>query len=405
MRPLTIFSWGYFGWGNATSRLLEAVDAMEGARGFAPPVFVDVRMSRSVRAVGFRERAFEVLVGASRYRWMKALGNRWIESRQGPLLQIAQPEEAEALLSLAIEEVARRRRLIFFCSCEMPVSADGVACHRVEVGRLLCAAARRRGIPVTLVEWPGDKPTSLSLEVPASLLRGVRGGRKSVPLMGTSLQAAPMRLAVGSLATLRSGSDILLIATGPVRFSTDGWYLPVLHVFSPSQDDLGPLRQWATAYRTRHGYDPIVVEGPLRTAASRPPGAKTIGFASSCIYTIVQRERLERFVENGGAGTVTEGRAWTTGARLLREATAAGLRLPILFADSCDCSRLLYWALLRSVELTEQGTRYSFEGLVALPRGLAPQDLVLRNAGRKIAPGFIRPYAICEAPSFLLKQR
>lgn len=404
MRPVTIFSWGYFGWGNATSRLLEAVDAIEGSRGFAPPVFVDVRMSRSVRAVGFRERAFEVLLGTSRYRWMRSLGNRWIESRQGPLLQIAQPEAAEALLSLAIEEAARRRRLIFFCSCGMPVSADGVACHRVEVGRLLCDAARRRGIPITLVEWPGDEPTSLSLEVPASLLRGVRGGRKSVPLMGTSLPTAPVRLAVGSIATLRSGSDVLPIATGPVRFGTDGWYLPVLQVFSSGPDTPGAPQQWVTAYRERHGYDPIVVDGPLRTGASHPARAAMDGLASSCIYTIVQRERLEDFVEHGGAGTVTEGRAWTTGARLLNEATAAGLRLPILFADSCDCSRLLYQATLQSVELTKEGTRYSFEGLTALPRGLTPQDLVLRNSRRKIASGFIRPYAICETPSFLLKK-
>ncbi len=34
------------------------VDAVEHARGFAPPLFVDVRVRRSVRALGFRDRAF-----------------------------------------------------------------------------------------------------------------------------------------------------------------------------------------------------------------------------------------------------------------------------------------------------------------------------------------------------------
>ena len=31
----------------------------------------------------------------------------------------------------------------------------------------------------------------------------------------------------------------------------------------------------------------------------------------------------------------------------------------------------------------------------------APQELVLRSSGKKIAPGFIRPYAICETPPFV----
>jgi hypothetical protein len=38
---ITLFSSGYWGWGNATERLVEAVDAAEQARGFGPPMFVD----------------------------------------------------------------------------------------------------------------------------------------------------------------------------------------------------------------------------------------------------------------------------------------------------------------------------------------------------------------------------
>ena len=56
--PTTLFTWGYYGWGNATSQLVEMVDAVERARGFAPPMFVDIRIRRAVRAKGFQGDAF-----------------------------------------------------------------------------------------------------------------------------------------------------------------------------------------------------------------------------------------------------------------------------------------------------------------------------------------------------------
>jgi hypothetical protein len=49
----TIFTWGCDGWGNHTADLAEAVDAVETSRGFQPPIFVDIRIERSVRAAGF----------------------------------------------------------------------------------------------------------------------------------------------------------------------------------------------------------------------------------------------------------------------------------------------------------------------------------------------------------------
>ena len=75
MRRLTVFSWGFWGWGTATPQLVAAVDAAERRRGFAPPLFVDIRFRRSGRAIGFKEHAFEQLLGRRRYRWMPTLGN------------------------------------------------------------------------------------------------------------------------------------------------------------------------------------------------------------------------------------------------------------------------------------------------------------------------------------------
>src|SRR5579883_3229098 len=88
MASLTMFTWGYDGWGSSTRQLKEAVDAVEQERGFDPPLFVDLRISRSVRAEGFRENAFEKAVGRGRYQWMPSLGNKRLTRRTGPRIQI-----------------------------------------------------------------------------------------------------------------------------------------------------------------------------------------------------------------------------------------------------------------------------------------------------------------------------
>jgi hypothetical protein len=78
MVSLTMFTWGYDGWGSSTRQLKVAVDAVERERDFESPYFVDLRMSRSVRAEGFRENAFEKVLGRGRYQWMPSLGNKRI---------------------------------------------------------------------------------------------------------------------------------------------------------------------------------------------------------------------------------------------------------------------------------------------------------------------------------------
>lgn len=116
----TLFTWGYYGWGNHTPQLVKAVDAVEASRGFQPPVFVDIRIRRAVRAKGFQGSKFEELLGQDRYRWMKSLGNEQIVKKSGPAIQIADPSAAEELLDLALEMAKQKRRLLFFCSCIYP---------------------------------------------------------------------------------------------------------------------------------------------------------------------------------------------------------------------------------------------------------------------------------------------
>lgn len=268
--PLLALSLGYWGWGNCTPRLVEAVDSVETGRGLAPPVFVDVRIRRSVRAPGFNGRAFQELLGDDRHRWLPKLGNRHVETRTGPTVQIAEPGAAADLLRVVEEEWDRGRRVIFFCACEWPVSDEGLPCHRVEVARLLRGAAAARGIRLATVEWPGGEPVSRWLDASPALLAAVRRGRKSIPCPHEACLADFGGLAWGSTLLLRAGRDEMTMVSGPARWQGGRWCLPVLSVHP--QDPLGDAaRRWALGFRERRGLEANGLGVGDRLAASLLP--------------------------------------------------------------------------------------------------------------------------------------
>lgn len=251
----TLFSWGYYGWGNHTPQLVEAVDAVETSRGFEPPIFVDIRFRRSVRAAGFTGPAFENLLGQDRHRWMKSLGNRFIETRTGPNIQIADPAAAEELLDLAIESVRHKQRLLFFCSCQWPRCDCEVACHRTTVAGLVLKAAKRHGVEIEVVEWPGGEPRQIDLDVTPKVFAAVRKGRMTVPLGDRPDLAEVAGLPWCSIATLHSNGEKLHRLVGPAISQTTGWALPVLYWFFDPATGLGEYKEEAEKLRQGWGLD------------------------------------------------------------------------------------------------------------------------------------------------------
>ncbi len=118
----------------------------------------------------------------------------------------------------------------------------------------------------------------------------------------------------------------------------------------------------------------------------------------SCVYTIATVERL--LEASKFQMPLHESKRWVGAAANLEKAQKAGRELPIVFADSRDCSKLIAWSILRSVVITPKETHYSIGPLWAVQRS-RPQDLLLLNSNKRIAEGFIRPYALCRTPDFL----
>jgi hypothetical protein len=256
METTTIFSWGYYGWGNHTPQLVEAADAVERSRGFEQPLFVDIRIRRTVRAKGFQGNAFEKLLGQDRHRWMKALGNKFIQTRTGPNIQIADPAAADGLLDLAVDLGRRKQRLLFFCSCQWPCCEGEIACHRTTVAELVLDAAKQRGLPVEIVEWPGGEPERIELNVTPQVFASVRKGRITVPLGERPALAEVAGLPWSSTATLQANGERIHRVVGPAICQPSGWALPVLYWFLDPATGLGEYQKEADKLRKGWGLTP-----------------------------------------------------------------------------------------------------------------------------------------------------
>lgn len=260
MKPITLFSWGYWGWGNATRQFCRMVDAVESERGFAPPIFVDIRYSRSVRAKGFQSGTFAEQVGQARYRWLRSLGNKAIGDRSLTDMELVDAEEGvKDLLAFTHDAAAKKRRAIFFCACECPRWKCKRNCHRDLVGKLVLEAAKDSGDRLEVVEWPGGVASDIELTVPAETANAVLRGRYFLPFGRRLPLAEAGGIAFGSRLTVRSSAGDLFAVVGPARYQNSEWVLPLFSWWTlPLSDHRGkvdPQAESATLRRQR-GYEP-----------------------------------------------------------------------------------------------------------------------------------------------------
>jgi hypothetical protein len=122
-----------------------------------------------------------------------------------------------------------------------------------------------------------------------------------------------------------------------------------------------------------------------------------------CIYTTKHSDHLRSTLANGGRDTYSEHKKWVRAKRLLDDAKRAGKRLPVIFAPAEATRRLFAWALLDEI-VPDQENTYTFSHLRLFePR---PLKTTLRKAsdGEPLDRWFIRPYAICRTPNYLVEQ-
>ena len=258
---LTAFSWGYKGWGNATAAVIEVFDAVEQRRGFAPPIFVDIRQGRGVRAEGFcgASGSFERKLGKKRYRWMSDLGNMAVRTRRGPMRLVGGAAVYE-LLGLMLRAREEDRRVVFFCSCRSP--CEYAKCHRRLVSRKLIRAAQRLNLALRLEEWPGggtSRRVTMSLRVQAQQIADLVKGksRRSIDLGRSRPETKLLSLPVGSLVRIQNGRMHMNVSVRKVVLWAGRWRLYFLASFGGPSVTQARLAQQAKNLRRSLGLSPL----------------------------------------------------------------------------------------------------------------------------------------------------
>lgn len=126
--------------------------------------------------------------------------------------------------------------------------------------------------------------------------------------------------------------------------------------------------------------------------------------SSYCVYTILHSDELHRQAAEGGRHSLTERKVWKTGSQLWAEAERSGQRMPVVFSGADVDTGLFYWATIDDIVVNHENRQticsYSDLREISPPRKLS--QLQLREGNRQLSDDYIRPYAICKTPSFLV---
>ncbi|RBP41466.1 hypothetical protein DES53_107298 [Roseimicrobium gellanilyticum] len=215
--PNTVFSLGYWGWGNHTEKLVELIDGSEASLRFGKPVYVDIRLRKAVRAKGFQGARFAQTVGGGRYHHIPGLGNLSVRTGANSI-RIKQPGDVKSLMQIVLAARKERRRVVLFCACEEPCW-----CHRRIISRLLVGHAIQERVHLTCVEWPGGSPEFHELEVSKVTFDTVWRGQGTIALSRklNHLRVLPWY----SVLRIKHGERIKDIFTGRAIYRK-GWRLP-----------------------------------------------------------------------------------------------------------------------------------------------------------------------------------
>jgi hypothetical protein len=122
-----------------------------------------------------------------------------------------------------------------------------------------------------------------------------------------------------------------------------------------------------------------------------------------CIYTTKKKADLISAIHGCGKDTYSIKTRMVSAVSLLERCKRRGLALPIIISDAAICMNLIAHGFLTSVVVGEGGTNYTFENLKRIRGSHKLSDLRLVSSGKNISEDYIRPYAICYRPLFILR--
>ena len=122
-----------------------------------------------------------------------------------------------------------------------------------------------------------------------------------------------------------------------------------------------------------------------------------------CIYTMRKSDNLQYNYLGDGTGKFSEKKIWRTGYALFQKAREENKKMPIFFSAAEKDSGLIYYAILESIEIGDSVTTYSFSNLNKIDEPKPLSSLKLQSSQNPLSDNYIRPYAICYTPDYLIE--
>ena len=134
---------------------------------------------------------------------------------------------------------------------------------------------------------------------------------------------------------------------------------------------------------------------------------ETNNYFKYCIYTMPKRDDLQYYYMSEGSGDFGVKKIWRTGLYLFYLAKKQKVEIPIFFSAADENSGLIYYAFLDSIKIDETEknvfrTTYSFHDLTEIKEPKPKSSLKLRSTDNPLSDNYIRPYAICQTPDFII---
>lgn len=197
MKPI-VYLFGYDGWGPHVELMKAAFlghNKRVRGRGLK---WVDARLKRTVRAIGFRDNTPEKILGKDNYIWINEFGNLGIVD--GGNIKIKDLHGGLNKLLAELHSAEKNKSdLILFCQCDQP------DCHRYTVRSEILNT--KEGKQLQFAEWSINEKTSLDLQkIPIKVTADAIHFPLTEKIRG---MATPLTIAPGTSLTFVNKKDEL----------------------------------------------------------------------------------------------------------------------------------------------------------------------------------------------------
>jgi hypothetical protein len=120
----------------------------------------------------------------------------------------------------------------------------------------LIKAAKKQGVSIQVVEWPGGEPENIKMEITPKLFGSINKGVMNITLPKDCNLAEMAGLPWGTVVTFKCNDQELNRIVGPAIYQKSKWILPVQFFYFDQDTSLAIYHKESEKIRKLHGFLP-----------------------------------------------------------------------------------------------------------------------------------------------------